>query len=105
MFLTKQRREVLYHPERLESLGKTSDTPHMELLPRPKKQTNCQEIVHRLSEVALHAIRHRGDPIQDVTDRLPESRRTLRHRFILEHLFEVIVEELISSHASTASAS
>jgi hypothetical protein len=42
--LTRQRREVLSHPERLESLGRTQDTPHVELLPRPKKWSNFQEI-------------------------------------------------------------
>ncbi len=44
--LTKQRREVLGHPERLESLGSTQGTPHVELLPRPKKRSNSQEIIH-----------------------------------------------------------
>jgi hypothetical protein len=44
--LTKQRREVLCHPERLESLGMTQGSPHVELLPRPKKRTNCQEIIN-----------------------------------------------------------
>lgn len=44
--LTRQRREVLRHPERLESLGQTQDTPHVELLPSPKKRSNLQEIVN-----------------------------------------------------------
>jgi hypothetical protein len=44
--LTQQRREVLGHPERLESLGRTPGTPHVELLPSPKKRPNCQEIIH-----------------------------------------------------------
>jgi len=43
--LTQQRREVLGHPERLESLGRTQGTPHMELLPSPKKRSNYQEII------------------------------------------------------------
>jgi hypothetical protein len=43
--LTQQRREVLSHPERLESLGRTQGTPHVELLPRPKKRSNSQEII------------------------------------------------------------
>jgi hypothetical protein len=44
--LTQQRREVLGHPERLESLGRTQGTPHVELLPSPKKRSNCQEIIN-----------------------------------------------------------
>jgi hypothetical protein len=44
--LTQQRREVLDHPERLESLGRTQGTPHVELLPNPKKRSNCQEIIN-----------------------------------------------------------
>jgi len=44
--LTKQRREVLCHPERLESLGMTQGNPHVELLPSPKKRANCQEIIN-----------------------------------------------------------
>lgn len=43
--LTQQRREVLGHPERLEGLGRTQGTPHVELLPGPKKRSNCQEIL------------------------------------------------------------
>src|SRR3989454_12572315 len=42
--LTQQRREVLGHPERLESLGRTQGTPHVELLPSPKKRSNGQKI-------------------------------------------------------------
>ncbi len=44
--LTTQRREVLCHPERLESLGMTQDSPHVELLPSPKKRSNYQEIIN-----------------------------------------------------------
>jgi hypothetical protein len=44
--LTQQRREVLGHPERLERLGRTPGTPHVELLPSPKKRPNCQEIIN-----------------------------------------------------------
>jgi hypothetical protein len=44
--LTQQRREVLGRPERLESLGRTQGTPHVELLPSPKKRSNCQEIIN-----------------------------------------------------------
>src|SRR5262249_54220975 len=43
--LTKQRREVLGHPERLERLHITQGSPHMELLPRPKNRSNHQDIV------------------------------------------------------------
>ena len=34
--LTKQRREVLGHPERLESLSLKPHQPHVELIPSPK---------------------------------------------------------------------
>ena len=42
--LTKQRREVLKHPERLESLGQQPDGATIELLPRPKNRSNGQVI-------------------------------------------------------------
>jgi hypothetical protein len=38
--LTKQRREILTHPERLESLGEHPYAGHVELLPSPKKRSN-----------------------------------------------------------------
>lgn len=38
--LTKQRREVLTHPERLESLGENQHQGHVELLPSPKTWSN-----------------------------------------------------------------
>ena len=38
--LTKQRREVLTHPERLENLGEHQYASHVELLPNPKKRSN-----------------------------------------------------------------
>jgi hypothetical protein len=38
--LTQQRREVLTHPERLESLGKNQHQGHVELLPSPKTWSN-----------------------------------------------------------------
>jgi hypothetical protein len=44
--LTKQRREVLGHPERLESLSRNQGTPHVELLPSPKTRSNHETIVH-----------------------------------------------------------
>lgn len=43
--LTKQRRAVLGHPERLESLRLTQGTPHVELIASPKHRSNCQNIV------------------------------------------------------------
>ena len=43
--LTKQRREVLGHPERLESLSLTQGIPHVELIPSPKNRSNHQKIV------------------------------------------------------------
>ncbi len=38
--LTQQRREVLAHPERLESLVREPASPHVELIPRPKTHAN-----------------------------------------------------------------
>src|SRR2546428_4334712 len=38
--LTQQRREVLKHPERLESLSLAQATPHVELRPRPNNRPN-----------------------------------------------------------------
>ena len=43
--LTKQRREVLGHPERLESLSLDQATPHVALIPSPKNRSNYQEII------------------------------------------------------------
>jgi len=44
--LTQQRREVLSHPERLESLSMIQGDPHVELVPSPKNRANYQEIVN-----------------------------------------------------------
>ena len=44
--LTKQRREVLGNPERLESLAMTQGSPHVQLIASPKNRANPQEIVH-----------------------------------------------------------
>jgi len=44
--LTKQRREVLGHPERLESLSREQATPHVELIPSPENRSNYQEIIN-----------------------------------------------------------
>ena len=43
--LTKQRREVLGHPERLENLSLNQANPHVECIPRPKNRSNDQNIV------------------------------------------------------------
>jgi hypothetical protein len=43
--LTKQRRAVLGHPERLESLRIPQGPPHVELIARPKNRSNHQNIV------------------------------------------------------------
>ena len=44
--LTKQRREVLGHPERLESLRLTQGDMHVELIPSPKNRSNYQAIIN-----------------------------------------------------------
>jgi hypothetical protein len=44
--LTKQRREVLGHPERLESLSLEQAIPHVALILRPKNRSNYQEIIN-----------------------------------------------------------
>ena len=43
--LTKQRREVLGHPERLESLSLEQAPSHVELVPRPKNRSNNRTII------------------------------------------------------------
>lgn len=44
--LTKQRREVLGHPERLESLSRNQGKPHVELMSSPKNRSNHETIVN-----------------------------------------------------------
>jgi hypothetical protein len=44
--LTKQRREVLGHPEHLDSLSSDRANPQVELISRPKNRSNCQAITH-----------------------------------------------------------
>jgi hypothetical protein len=44
--LTKQRREVLGHPERLERLSRHPGEPHVELMPSPKKRSNDGTIIN-----------------------------------------------------------
>jgi hypothetical protein len=43
--LTKQRREVLGHPERLESLSITQGVPHVALIADPKNRSNDPNII------------------------------------------------------------
>ena len=43
--LTKQRREVLGHPERLESLSVTQGVPHVALIAGPKNRSNDPNII------------------------------------------------------------
>jgi hypothetical protein len=43
--LSKQRREVLGHPEHLARLSLEQATPHVELMPSPKNRSNYQETV------------------------------------------------------------
>jgi hypothetical protein len=43
--LTKQRRQGLGYPERLERLSSTQSTPHMERIARPQNRSNHQNIV------------------------------------------------------------
>jgi hypothetical protein len=44
--LTRQRHEVLGHPERLERLRLDQAHPHVECIPRPKNRSNYQEIIN-----------------------------------------------------------
>src|SRR5712671_2768355 len=44
--LTKQRHEVLGHPERLESLSRNQGDPQVERMPRPKNRSNYQENIN-----------------------------------------------------------
>ena len=44
--LTKQRREVLGHPERLESLSEHQGAVQVELMPSPKSRSNDEPIVN-----------------------------------------------------------
>lgn len=43
--LTQQRREVLGHPARLESLSRSQGAPHVELIPPPKNRSNNETII------------------------------------------------------------
>jgi len=52
--LTKQRREVLANPERLESLRTTQGIPHVELIPSPKNRSNHQNIVQISNSYEQH---------------------------------------------------
>jgi hypothetical protein len=44
--LTKQRREVLGHPERLQSLSEDRGAAQVELIPSPKSRSNHESILH-----------------------------------------------------------
>ncbi len=44
--LTKQRREVLGHPERLESLSLDQANPHVALIASPQNRSNYQKVIH-----------------------------------------------------------
>ena len=68
--LTKQRREVLGHPERLERLSLTQGTPHVELIASPKNRSNPHNIVQiSTSYEELHGPQLRGS----AGHRLPEN--------------------------------
>ena len=72
--LTQQRREVLGHPERLESLSLEQATPHVALIPSPKNRSNHQEIINISNSYEeyygpplqnpgrLHFLEHAGPP-------------------------------------------
>jgi hypothetical protein len=68
--LTKQRREVLGNPERLESLSLTQGTPHVELIASPKNRSNHQNIVQ-----ISNSYEHRSGPQL----RRPAGRRHLEN--------------------------
>jgi hypothetical protein len=44
--LTQQRREVLGHPECLETLGLSQGKPHVELIPSPKNRSNHEATIN-----------------------------------------------------------
>ena len=68
--LTKQRREVLAHPARLERLSLTQGTPHVELIASPKNRSNLHNIVQiSTSYEELHGPQLRGS----AGHRLPEN--------------------------------
>jgi hypothetical protein len=59
--LTKQRREVLGHPERLERLSITHGSPHVELLASPtnrSKHHNIGQISTSYAELYGPQVRH-----------------------------------------------
>jgi hypothetical protein len=68
--LTKQRREVLAHPGRLESLSLTQGSPPVELIARPKNRSNHQNIVQ-----ISNSYEQRSGP--QLTS--PSGRRRLEH--------------------------
>jgi hypothetical protein len=58
--LTKQRREVLCHPERLESLSLPQGSPDVELIPRPKNRSNYQGVAN----ISDGCRGHHGPPLR-----------------------------------------
>jgi hypothetical protein len=75
--LTKQRREVLGHPERLESLSLTPGPPHVELLASPKNRSNHQNIV----QISTRYAERYGPQSRDSTGhRLLENAASLGRR-------------------------
>jgi len=72
--LTKQRREVLGNPERLESLALTPGSPHVQLIASPKNRSKASEssIISNTYE-NLH-----GLPVAGLDD--PYSLKMLRHQ-------------------------
>ena len=77
--LTKQRRQVLPHPEHLESLGLNQDEPHVELIPSPKKGSN-DEINFKTSITYENLYGTQFDPPDEPlvieNTRAPSSERT-----------------------------
>jgi hypothetical protein len=69
--LTKQRREVLGHPERLERLSITPGLPHVELIASPKNRANHQNIV----QISTSYEELYGSQLRDSTGHRAEERR------------------------------
>jgi hypothetical protein len=75
--LTKQRREVLGNPERLESLSLMQGTPHVELISSPKNRSNHQNIVQistRYEKLYAPQLRSPAGP-RDLENAAPPGRR------------------------------
>jgi hypothetical protein len=77
--LTKQRREVLGNPERLESLSLMQGTPPVELISSPKNRSNHQNIVQistRYEELSGPQLRSSAGPRDLENVALPGGRET-----------------------------